>query len=188
MLRQRPSATVVFDATVDDGSKSPKSLEMRASANDLACCSGARRFVSTFGEAWQRARPELRAAAPTRLARRGEAIATILGGFSSPAGPFFGGHPLAPLANMPTRHTAAIRGTSAAAPFSAETTVAFVCLGASTQVSYTPQAMKAAMKDKRFQAAARKHALRITLIHGDMLVLSGAALKVCGPYRLDARR
>ncbi|KZV65074.1 hypothetical protein PENSPDRAFT_756805 [Peniophora sp. CONT] len=56
--------------------------------------------------------------------------------------------------------------------------LAIMCLGANTQVSYTPLAMKPAMKnDKRYKAAARKEALRVMLIHGDILVLSGAAIE-----------
>lgn len=59
--------------------------------------------------------------------------------------------------------------------------LAIMCLGANTQVSYTPVAMKPAMKsDVRYKAAARKDALRVVLIHGDVLVLSGAAIEVGG--------
>ena len=61
-------------------------------------------------------------------------------------------------------------------------------LGANTQVGYTPPAMKQALKDdKRFQTEAKKHALRIVLIHGDALVLSGAAVEVRELLKYTAR-
>ncbi|VDB96628.1 unnamed protein product [Peniophora sp. CBMAI 1063] len=56
--------------------------------------------------------------------------------------------------------------------------IVLMCLGANTQISYTPQAMKAPMKkDERFKSAAKKDALRVMLIHGDVFVVSGAAVE-----------
>ncbi|VDC01281.1 unnamed protein product [Peniophora sp. CBMAI 1063] len=76
-------------------------------------------------------------------------------------------------------HMKGSRATEDLPRVSAGGIVAIVCLGADTEVSYTPRPMKAAAKkDRRLRTTARRHALRITLIHGDVLVLSGPAIEV----------
>jgi hypothetical protein len=53
-------------------------------------------------------------------------------------------------------------------------------LGANIEISYTPSAMSIAMKaDERHKSVSRKNAFRITLIHGDIVKLSGADFEVC---------